>query len=135
VVDLRSFDRGRMDLRVRKGDFQTTDDAKLLRRLPPVVETEEEFGDAPRGEVTAITIDVRRAENKVPFPGVNVRFFEGELEFTAPMSFDRDQFDLIGLPEATYRAVLTHPLLEKPIVRTEIKLRRGEPFTIVLRDG
>ncbi|MHC4849584.1 MAG: hypothetical protein ACYTEG_14170, partial [Planctomycetota bacterium] len=75
------------------------------------------------------------AENKVPFPGVNVRFFEGELEFTAPMSFDQDQFDLIGLPEATYRAVLTHPLLEKPIVRTEIKLRRGEPFTIVLRDG
>jgi hypothetical protein len=135
VVDLRDLDRGRMDLRVRKGDFQTTDDAQLLRRLPPVVETEEEFGDAPRGEVTAVTIDVRRAENKVPFPGVKVRFFEGELEFTAPMSFDRDQFDLIGLPEATYRAVLTHPLLDKPIVRTEIKLRRGEPFTIVLRDG
>jgi len=135
VVDLRSFDRGRMDLRVRKGDFQTTADAELLRRLPPVVETEEEFGDAPRGEVTAVTIDVRRAENKVPFPGVSVRFFEGELEFTAPMTFDQDQFDLIGLPEATYRAVLTHPLLEKPIVRTEIKLRRGEPFTIVLRDG
>ncbi|MHC4938244.1 MAG: carboxypeptidase-like regulatory domain-containing protein [Planctomycetota bacterium] len=135
VVDLREFHRGRMDLRVRKGAYRETEDAELLRRLPPVIEELEGSEDQPRGEMTVLTIDVGRKADKVPLPGVIVRFFEGELEFRAPLSFDEDKFDLLGLPEATYRVRLSHPLLEKPIERGDIKLRRGEPFTVVFREG
>ena len=134
VVDLREPGRERMDLRIRKGDFQTTSDIELLKRLPPVIETADEFGAGSRSGVTVLTIDLRRRENEIPLPGVFVRFFEGDLEFTAPMLFDEQEFDLIRLPEATYRAVLTHPLLDKPIVKGGIRLRRGEPYTLVFRE-
>jgi len=134
IVDLREPGRERMDLRIRKGDFESSTDTELLRRLPPVVETGEEFGAGSRADVTVLTIDVTRERHEIPLPGVIVRFFEGELEFTAPMAFDEDRFDLLRLPEATYRAVLSHPLLDKPVIRDGIRLRRGEPMTVSFRE-
>jgi hypothetical protein len=79
-----------------------------------------------------LTVDTRRPQAK-PFPGVRIRFFEGDLEFTAPVEYFEEEFDLVGLPEATYRAVLTHPTLSKPMVIEPIVLRRGEPFTLEFR--
>jgi hypothetical protein len=64
---------------------------------------------------------------------VKVRFFEGDLEFAAPVEHFEEEFDLVGLPEATYRAVLTHPTLARPLVVEPIVLRRGEPVALELR--
>jgi len=133
VVDLTSGRRSRMDLRLRKGDFGEDDDAELLKRLPPVVEDLDDVDESLRDDGTILTVDARRADDEGPFPGVRVRFFEGETEFTAPMSFREAKFDLFGLPEATYRAVLSHPLLKEPIIVDNIRLVRGDPFTLVLK--
>ena len=62
-----------------------------------------------------------------------VQFFEEDEEIAPPMLFDDSEFDLIGLPEGVYRAVLTHESLRKAIVRDRIQLQRGVPTTIVLR--
>ena len=135
VVDLTRGGRARVDMRLRKGDFGEDEDAELLKRLPPVVEDLDDVDEELRADGTILTVDTRRSENAVPFPGVRVSFFDGELEFTAPMSFSEEKFELFGLPEATYRAVLSHPLLEDPIIIDNIRLVRGEPFTLVLKQG
>jgi hypothetical protein len=134
VVDLRGFGRGRMDLRVRKGSFQEQDDAELLKRLPPVVEDGADVDEARLGDRTFLTVDAKRPESKIQLLGVRVRFYEGDMEFTAPLSFTGSKFDITGLPEATYRAVLDHPLFDRPIIQTGIKLHRGEPLTVVFRE-
>lgn len=134
VVDLREFGRGRMDLRVRKGSFQEQDDAELLNRLPPVVEDGADIEEDRLGDRTFLTVDAKRPDSKIQLLGVRVRFYEGDMEFTAPLSFTGSKFDITGLPEATYRAVLDHPLFDRPIIQTGIKLHRGEPLTVVFRE-
>jgi hypothetical protein len=132
VLDLHGGERLRLDLRLRRGEFaeEGQDEVELLSRLPPVVAAEGE-GPAPES-TTMLTVDTRRPQAK-PFPGVRIRFFEGDLEFTAPVEYFEEEFDLVGLPEATYRAVLTHPTLNKPLVIEPIVLRRGQPFTLEFR--
>jgi len=133
VLDLHGQERLRLDLRLRRGQFAEDDgrdEVELLSRLPPVVAAEGE-GPAPEAS-TVLTVDMRRPQAK-PFPGVRIRFFEGDLEFTAPVEYFDEEFDLVGLPEATYRAVLTHPTLVKPMVIEPIVLRRGQPFTLEFR--
>jgi len=134
VLDLRDGYEGRMDMRLRAGVADRVEDAELLKRLPPVVESGEEVAVERRGITTVLTIDAARMDNAVPFPGVFVRFFENDMEYSAPMSFQESTFDLVGLEEATYRAVLTHPLLKKPIIVDDIKLIRGEPRQVKLRE-
>jgi hypothetical protein len=132
VMDLHGEERLRLDLRLRRGEFaeDERDEVELLSRLPPVIAAEGE-GPIPEAS-TVLAVDARRPHAK-PFPGVRIRFFEGDLEFAAPVEYFEDEFDLVGLPEATYRAVLTHPTLTKPIVIEPIVLRRGEPFALELR--
>jgi hypothetical protein len=132
VMDLHGDERLRLDLRLRRGQFaeDEREEVELLSRLPPVVAAEGE-GPAPES-TTLLEVDARRPHAK-PFPGVRIRFFEGDLEFTAPVEYFEEEFDLVGLPEATYRAVLTHPSLHKPLVVEPIVLRRGEPFTLEVR--
>ncbi|MHC4730013.1 MAG: Ig-like domain-containing protein [Planctomycetota bacterium] len=132
VLDLHGEERLRLDLRLRRGQFaeDERDEVELLSRLPPVIAAEGE-GPAPEAS-TVLAVDMRRPHAK-PLPGVRIRFFEGDVEFAAPVEYFEDEFDLIGLPEATYRAVLTHPTLTKPIVVEPIVLRRGEPFTLEFR--
>ena len=133
VLDLHGDERLRLDLRLRRDEFadrDERDEVELLSRLPPVVAAEGE-GPAPEAS-TLLTVDMRRPQAK-PFPGVRIRFFEGELEFAAPVEYFEVEFDLVGLPEATYRAVLTHPTLNKPMVIEPIVLRRGQPFTLDFR--
>jgi len=134
VLDLRDGFEGRMDLRIRRGQADRVEDAELLARLPPVIETGEEVEEQERGDSTVLTIDAAREDHQIPFPGVLVRFFEGDMEYSAPMSFTEPTFELVGLPEATYRAVLTHPLLDKPLIIDGIRLVRGEPRTVRLRE-
>jgi hypothetical protein len=132
VLDLHGEERLRLDLRLRRGEFaeDERDEVELLSRLPPVVAAE---GEGPLPEATTVLeVDARRPQAK-PFPGVRIRFFEGDTEFAAPVEYFEEEFDLVGLPEATYRAVLTHPTLEKPAVFEPIVLRRGEPFAIEFR--
>jgi len=133
VLDLRDGFEGRIDMRIRRGQADLVEDSVLLTRLPPVIETGDEVEPDRRGEVTILTVDAAREGHEVPFPGVEVRFYEGDMEYSAPMSFREDKFELVGLHEATYRAVLTHPLLDKPIIVDNIRLVRGEPRTIKLR--
>ncbi|MHC4953116.1 MAG: hypothetical protein ACYTGZ_04445 [Planctomycetota bacterium] len=134
VVDLTDSFEGRLDLRIRKGQADRVEDSELLQRLPPVVVDAEDVPEEKRGDFTFLTVDTTRAADKVPFPGVHVRFFENDMEFTAPMSYSEAKFEIVGLPEATYRAVLTHGLLDKPIVVDGIQLRRGEPYTVQLEE-
>lgn len=132
VLDLHGNERLRLDLRMRRGEFaeDERDEVELLSRLPPVVVAE---GDGPVPEATTVLeVDARRPNAK-PFPAVRVRYFEGDLEFAPPGEYFEEEFDLVGLPEATYRAVLTHATLDKPIVVEPIVLRRGEPFVLELR--
>ncbi len=136
VLDLTDATRrSRVDLRVRRGDDRTDDEAELLERLPPVVLTDEdadEPGFAPN-QTTLIHFDLRRPINEVAFPAVRVVLFDEEgNEFHPQLEFDRLQFDLYGLPEAKYRAILQHPSLKKPWVQDNIELKRGEPQTIAL---
>jgi hypothetical protein len=132
VLDLQGKERLRLDLRLRRGDYAEAEreEVELLSRLPPVVAAEGE-GPAPEA-ATLLTVDARRPNAK-PFQGVRIRFFEGDLEFAAPVEYFEEEFDLVGLPEATYRAVVTHSTLSKPLVIEPIVLRRGEPIVLELR--
>jgi hypothetical protein len=132
VLDLQGEERLRLDLRLRRGEYAEAEreEVELLSRLPPVVAAE---GEGPVPETTTVlTVDARRPHAK-PFAGVRICFFEGDLEFAAPVEYFEEEFDLVGLPEATYRAVLTHSTLSKPMVIEPIVLRRGEPIVLELR--
>ncbi|HEX5137330.1 MAG TPA: carboxypeptidase-like regulatory domain-containing protein [Planctomycetota bacterium] len=130
VMDLHDGERIRMDLRVRRGIEVDRDEEALLRRLPPI---EYEGEGAPGAGATLLKIDARRPSHEQQFPGLRVRFFDGEKEFAPPMDFDDAQIDLVGLPEATYRAILSHPALPRPIVRDNIVVRRGAPVEVEMR--
>jgi hypothetical protein len=130
VVDLHEDERIRLDLRVRRGIEVDLDEEALLRRLPPF---EPESEGAPGADVTLLKIDARRPSYERQFTGLRVRFFDKELEFAPPMEFDDADIDLVGLPEATYRAILSHPTLVRPVVRDNIVLRRGEPVEVEMR--
>ena len=131
VLDLGDGRRQRIDLRLRRGANLDDEDAELLHRLPPVLYTDP--GDLPGDAATRLHVDARRPEGEVPLPGVRVRFFEGDAEMAPPMDFTELEFDLIGLPEATYRVSLAHPLLNKTIILDRFRLRRDEPVTLTLR--
>jgi hypothetical protein len=131
VVDLRDGRRARLDLRVRRGAQLEQQDAELLRRLPPALETETE--DLPPGQTTILRVDARRPESERPFGGLRVVFFEGDREVAPPMDFTEPEIELVGLAEGYYRAILTHSVLPKPIVRDGIHLKRGEPVNVRLR--
>lgn len=130
VMDLHEDERIRLDLRVRRGIEVDRDEEALLRRLPPV---EFEGEGAPGAGATLLKIDARRPAHEPQLPGLRVRFFDGEKEFAPPMDFDDAQIDLVGLPEATYRAILTHPALARPILRDNIVVRRGFPLEVEMR--
>jgi hypothetical protein len=130
VMDLHEDERIRLDLRVRRGIEVDRDEEALLRRLPPV---EFEGEGAPGAGATLLKIDARRPAHEQQFPGIRVRFFDGEKEFAPPMDFDDPQVDLLGLPEATYRAILTHPALPRPIVRDNIVVARGSAIEVEMR--
>jgi hypothetical protein len=129
VLDLHEGERIRLDLRVRRGIEVDRDEEALLRRLPPV---EMEEGASGEG-VTLLHIDARRPAHEPQFKGLRVRFFDNQQEFSPPMDFDDARIDLAGLPEATYRAILSHPSLVRPIVRDNIVLRRGSPVEVEMR--
>ncbi len=128
VLDLHEGERIRLDLRVRRGIEVDRDEEALLRRLPPV----EMEGASGEGS-TLLKVDARRPAHEQQFEGLRVRFFDNNLEFAPPMEFDDAQIDLVGLPEATYRAILSHPALARPIVRDNIVLRRGYPVEVEMR--
>jgi len=130
VVDLHEGERIRLDLRVRRGIEVDRDEEALLRRLPPV---EPESEGASGADVTFLKIDARRPAHEPQFTGLRVRFFDKDMEFAPPMEFDDAEIDLVGLPEATYRAILSHPTLVRPIVRDNIVLRRREPVEVEMR--
>ena len=130
VVDLHEGERIRLDLRVQPGIEVDKDEEALLQRLPPVVPEGEE---AAGPDATVLKIDARRPVHEPPFKGIRVRFFDHEQEFAPPMDFDGSEIDLVGLPEATYRAILTHPALVRPIVRDRIVLHRGTPVEVEMR--
>jgi hypothetical protein len=115
------------------GDQVSEHDAELLKRLPPAVYVDEE-DEALAPGYTTLQVNARRSDRHEPFPAVEVRFFQGELEFLPPMQFSEMEFDLFGLPEANYRAVLTHPSLRKPLVVGNVQLRAGEIFELTFRD-
>ncbi len=129
VLDLHEGERIRLDLRVRRGIEVDRDEEALLRRLPPV---EMEEGASGEG-ATLLKIDARRPAHEQQFEGLRVRFFDKDQEYAPPMEFNDAQIDLLGLPEATYRAILSHPSLVRPIVRDNIVLRRGSPVEVELR--
>lgn len=131
IVDLFAGERARLDLRLRRGVFADDDEGLLLSRLPPVAPDAAE--EPVLHDTTIMRIDARRPVSEVPFAGVEVRFFEGDLEFAPPMEFHELEFELTGLPEATYRAVLEHPNLKKTIVQDHLVLRRGLPLVVEFR--
>ncbi|MDH3591638.1 MAG: hypothetical protein OER88_07160 [Planctomycetota bacterium] len=132
VMDFGIDQRRRIDLRLRRNRDLEDDDADLLERLPPVIQAPDETLPPP-SDATILRIDADRGEDKEPFPGVRIVFYEEELEFAPPMEFFEDSFEIVGMPEADYRAVLTHPALKKPIVKERIRVRRGEVAEIALR--
>jgi hypothetical protein len=87
----------------------------------------------PPSDVTTLIVDTSRADGTPAFRAVRVQFYDGESEFTSPIEKSEPRFDVTGLPEATYRAILTHPTLKKPIVRDRLVLKRGEPLLVELR--
>ena len=136
VLDLTAGQRWRVDLRMRRAHDIDERDAHLLRRLPPVVGRGE---DAPVAEelppslTTTLQIDVRRKEGQEPFPAVRISFFEEDEEIAPRLTFTELEFELLGLPEGQYRAVLTHPLLKKPLVKDRFLVRRGHDNLLRLR--
>jgi len=136
VLDLNDpARRARVDLRLRRGDHVAQDEAELLARLPPVVMTDEETQDPGflGDQATLLRFDFRRPANEVELPAVRVVLFDEQgREFHPQLEFDRLQFELYGLPEATYRAILQHPSLKKPWVQDDIVLKRGDPRTVAL---
>jgi hypothetical protein len=130
VIDLREGERVRMDLRVRRGIEVDRDEQALLRRLPPA---EAEEGGVPGPGATYLKIDARRRAHEKQFPGLRVRFFDGAEEMWPPMESVEPRIDIVGLPEASYRAILSHPALPRPIVKDGIVLRRGYPIEVEMR--
>lgn len=131
LVDLQDGRRARIDLRVQRGAHLALEEAELLRRLPPTLYTEPE--EPAPADATRLHVDARRPPDQPPLPGLRVRFFDRDVEIAAALDFTGEEADLVGLPEANYRAILTHPSLKKPVVVEPILLRRAEPYTLVIR--
>lgn len=121
----------RVDFRVRAGSAPDEEESELLQRLPPEVIDPDE--GLPPSDVTTLILDTTRADGSAAFRAVRVQFFDGESEFTSPIEKSEPRFEVTGLPEATYRAILTHPTLRKPVVRDQLVLKRGEPLLVELR--
>jgi hypothetical protein len=119
----------RLDFRLRRRGEETLD-IELLTRLPPVFHDE---GDMPAAEVTRLVVDARRPEDQPPFRVVRVEFYFENEEISSPLEFNEAKFDLVGLHEGKWRAILTHPMLKKPIVSDSVELREGEKTDVVLR--
>ena len=119
----------RLDFRLRRRGEETLD-TELLNRLPPVFHDE---GEMPAAQVTRLVVDARRPEDQPPFRVVRVEFYYENEEISSPLEFDEGKFDLVGLPEGKWRAILTHPTIKKPIVSDSIDLREGEKSEVVLR--
>jgi len=128
VVEFLGGERARLDLRLRRGDEIDEEEAELLARLPPVYDEEAEA--RPPGDRTLLLVDVRRPRDKPPFRAVRVEFFHGEDEYAPPLEISGEEFQLPGLPEGRYRALLHHPTLRQPIVREPVVLKRGEATSI-----
>lgn len=135
VLDLTEGARWRVDLRMRRNADIEDRDAHLLRRLPPVVDAEDapDPRQLPPALTTNLKIDVRRPETEVPLPGVRVSFWENDEEISPRLEFADSEFELVGLPEGKYRAVLTHGTLKKPLVKEGFLIRRGYSNVLTLR--
>jgi len=131
VVKLEPDFRHRFDFRVRAGARIDEEETELLKRLPPAVIDPEE--GLPPSDLTSITFDTSLPDGSPAFTAVRVQFFDGDMEFTAPVEKTEPRFEIVGLPEATYRLILSHPSLRKPILRDGIVLERGKPRTVELR--
>ena len=131
VVDMTEGRRLRVDLRMRRFENLEDRDAHLLRRLPSVITTDP--AELAPAETTILRVDARQPQHVAPLPGVKVSFWEGSEELAPRMSFTELEFELVGLSEGAYRAILTHPLLKKPIVVDNFTIKRGDPAEIVLR--
>ena len=121
----------RVDLRMRRNENLEDADAHLLRRLPPVINTDP--ADLPLSEVTTLYVDARRPEHEKQLPSIVVSFWEASEEFAPRMEFNEHEFELVGLPEGSYRAILTHPLLKKPVIIDRFEVTRAVTVEIVLR--
>jgi hypothetical protein len=133
VVDLSEGRRARVDLRMRQFDDPDERDAHLLRRLPAVLDDEIDPEELPPALTTTVTVDVRPGLQEEPYPGVRVTFWEDDEEFGPPLEFTENRFEIVGLPEGEYRAVLTHASLKKPLVLDKIQVRRGRENLLELR--
>jgi len=131
VIDMTEGRRMRVNLRMRRNRNIEDADAHLLRRLPPVISTDT--ADHPLSEVTILYVDARRPEHEKQLPAVLVSFWEGSEEIAPRMEFTELDFELVGLPEGTYRAILTHPLLKKPVIIDRFEITRAVIAEIVLR--
>lgn len=131
VVDLFGEERLRIDFRLREGAQLDEEESELLQRLPPVLYDYAE--EAPPSDRTLLVLDCARPETEPPFPVIRVEFFEASEELWAPLEFNGPRVEIPGLPEATYRAILSHPSLKKPIIRDNIAVRRGETATVEMR--
>jgi len=131
-VDTARMPRSRLDLRLRAEDDEVEDETALLRRLPPVIEVATRRPE-PGDDTTFLAIDASQPAGEPQFPAVQVFFFAGDEEMGAPLEFTEMVFELTGLPRGRYRAVLTHPLLRKPIVRESVYLKPGEVTELALR--
>ena len=131
VIDMTESRRMRVDLRMRRNQNTEDADAHLLRRLPPVISTDA--ADQPLSEVTILYVDARRPKHEKQLPSVLVSFWEGSEEIAPRMEFTELEFELVGLPEGSYRAILTHPLLKKPVIIDRFEVTRAVTVEIVLR--
>lgn len=131
VIDLTDGLRRRIDLRMSRFNKGEDPDARLLRRLPPSIDEAPE--DLAPDDTTLLRVDARPPVDRPPFPGIRVSFWERDEEFAPPMEFTESVFELAGLYEGSYRAILTHPSLAKPIAIDKVVVKRGDPVTIVLR--
>ena len=113
----------RLDMTLRRG-VDNDEDAELLERLPPS-EYDPEI-DVPPDDWTVLKVDLTRRIDQVPFGQVRVEFFYEELEFRTPLLFDYVEFELTGLPEGKYRAVVMHPTVRVPVIKEGIVLQKGE---------
>jgi len=125
VVELLADQRARVDVRLRRGAEVDEEASELLERLPPAFDDEGDAAPAPGGRTTLV-IDAERPRDQAPFPSVRVEFFYGEEEFRAPEERSGTRFELHGLPEGSWRALLLHSSMRQPVVREGIVLRRGE---------
>ncbi|MGQ0614047.1 MAG: hypothetical protein ACT4PV_09950 [Planctomycetaceae bacterium] len=125
VVELFAEQRARLDLRLRRGAEVDEEAWELLERLPPSFEEEGDPAPAP-GSRTTLVIDAERPPDQAPFPSLRIEFFYGEDEIRAPEERSGPRFELHGLPEGSWRALLLHSSMRQPVVREGIVLRRGE---------